>query len=68
MAVFNARGSGCGRHGGIMLARNLIKASWCKHRKRYLHNNNAHIKPENEKNVVTRIRNIGIMAHIDAGV
>ncbi|XP_043273413.1 ribosome-releasing factor 2, mitochondrial [Venturia canescens] len=52
-----------------MLRRNLVKSSWCRIRKRNLHETVRATKPlENiEKCDTSRIRNIGIMAHIDAG-
>lgn len=52
-----------------MLRRNLVKSSWCRIRKRNLHDTVTATKPiENlEKCDTSRIRNIGIMAHIDAG-
>ncbi|XP_034936437.1 ribosome-releasing factor 2, mitochondrial [Chelonus insularis] len=50
-----------------MLKRNLAKISWCKLRMRYYHQENLAPKQKSEKHDVTKIRNIGIMAHIDAG-
>lgn len=52
-----------------MLKNNLLKTSWCKLRARYTHKN-ASISKEEFKGKecnIAKIRNIGILAHIDAG-
>ncbi|XP_050465862.1 ribosome-releasing factor 2, mitochondrial [Cataglyphis hispanica] len=52
-----------------MLRNNLLKTSWCKLRARYTHKNASIPKEElkvKECNIA-KIRNIGILAHIDAG-
>lgn len=52
-----------------MLKHNFLKTSWCKLRTRYIHKNAS--LPEGEfkskECEITKIRNIGILAHIDAG-
>ncbi|XP_076659748.1 mitochondrial ribosome recycling factor 2 [Halictus rubicundus] len=51
-----------------MLKRRLIATSWCKVQKRYAQKNSKVIvKGEHEEHDVAKIRNIGILAHIDAG-
>lgn len=51
-----------------MLKPNLLKTSWCKLRIRYTHKS-ASIEEElkNKECEIAKIRNIGILAHIDAG-
>ncbi|KAK0088909.1 hypothetical protein PV325_010230 [Microctonus aethiopoides] len=50
-----------------MLTRNIAKTSWCRIRARYFHKDNTARKLDTEKCDTSKIRNIGIMAHIDAG-
>jgi hypothetical protein len=49
-----------------MLKRNFLRTSWCKLRTRYVHKN---VLPEvnSKESEIAKIRNIGILAHIDAG-
>ncbi|KAL6258076.1 hypothetical protein P5V15_009992 [Pogonomyrmex californicus] len=51
-----------------MLKHNFLKTSWCKLRTRYVHKN-AFLSeaPKSKECEVAKIRNIGILAHIDAG-
>nr|XP_033337271.1 ribosome-releasing factor 2, mitochondrial [Megalopta genalis] len=49
-----------------MLKRRLITTSWCKFQKRYAQKNSK-VNSENKEHEVSKIRNIGILAHIDAG-
>ncbi|XP_012145634.2 mitochondrial ribosome recycling factor 2 isoform X1 [Megachile rotundata] len=44
-----------------------IASTWCKLQKRYASNSAAVLKKQYEEHDVTKIRNIGILAHIDAG-
>nr|XP_012217751.1 PREDICTED: ribosome-releasing factor 2, mitochondrial [Linepithema humile]XP_012217752.1 PREDICTED: ribosome-releasing factor 2, mitochondrial [Linepithema humile]XP_012217753.1 PREDICTED: ribosome-releasing factor 2, mitochondrial [Linepithema humile]XP_012217754.1 PREDICTED: ribosome-releasing factor 2, mitochondrial [Linepithema humile] len=52
-----------------MLKHNFLKTSWCKLRTRYIHKNASLPKGElkSKECEITKIRNIGILAHIDAG-
>lgn len=52
-----------------MLKNNLLRTSWCKLRTRYMHKNASILKEElkDKECNVAKIRNIGILAHIDAG-
>ncbi|XP_070526898.1 ribosome-releasing factor 2, mitochondrial isoform X2 [Cardiocondyla obscurior] len=51
-----------------MLKHNFLKTSWCKLRVRYIHKNAALLEASKNKECSTaKIRNIGILAHIDAG-
>lgn len=52
-----------------MLKNNLLKTSWCKLRARYTHKNASIPKVElkGKECEISKIRNIGILAHIDAG-
>ncbi|EZA47943.1 ribosome-releasing factor 2, mitochondrial [Ooceraea biroi] len=50
-----------------MLKHNFFKTSWCKLRTRYVHKNAALTEARRKESQVTKIRNIGILAHIDAG-
>ncbi|XP_046829118.1 ribosome-releasing factor 2, mitochondrial [Vespa crabro] len=49
-----------------MLQRKLIKKSWCELRKQFIHSTKC-LNTNSEKHDVKKIRNIGILAHIDAG-
>ncbi|XP_043492370.1 ribosome-releasing factor 2, mitochondrial [Polistes fuscatus] len=49
-----------------MLQRKLMKITWCKLRKQYLHSTKC-LNENSKKHDVKKIRNIGILAHIDAG-
>ncbi|XP_011066295.1 PREDICTED: ribosome-releasing factor 2, mitochondrial isoform X2 [Acromyrmex echinatior] len=51
-----------------MLKHNFLKTSWCKLRMRYIHKNASLSEASKNKECATaKIRNIGILAHIDAG-
>lgn len=50
-----------------MLLRNAVKASLYKLHKRAVHPNKSAGKVASEKCSLEKIRNIGILAHIDAG-
>lgn len=52
-----------------MLKNNLLKTSWCKLRTRYMHKNASVSKEKlkDKESNIAKIRNIGILAHIDAG-
>ncbi|CAK9809277.1 Ribosome-releasing factor 2, mitochondrial [Anthophora plagiata] len=50
-----------------MLTSRLIKSSWCRYQKRYTSTSAAIVKKEHEEYEIAKIRNIGILAHIDAG-
>ncbi|XP_011864002.1 PREDICTED: ribosome-releasing factor 2, mitochondrial [Vollenhovia emeryi] len=51
-----------------MLKHNIVKTSWCKLRTRYMHKNASLLEASKTKEcAIARIRNIGILAHIDAG-
>ncbi|KOC59750.1 Ribosome-releasing factor 2, mitochondrial [Habropoda laboriosa] len=50
-----------------MLTCRLIKSSWCKCQKRYVSKGAAIVKKEHGEQEIAKIRNIGILAHIDAG-
>ncbi|TGZ49159.1 ribosome-releasing factor 2, mitochondrial isoform X1 [Temnothorax longispinosus] len=51
-----------------MLKHNILKTSWCKLRTRYMHKNASLSEASKSKEcAIPRIRNIGILAHIDAG-
>ena len=46
----------------------LIKRPWCiKFQKRYVSKGKTIVKNEHGEQEITKIRNIGILAHIDAG-
>nr|XP_050865023.1 ribosome-releasing factor 2, mitochondrial isoform X2 [Vespula vulgaris] len=49
-----------------MLQRKVMKTTWCELRKQYIHSTKC-LKTNSEKHDVKKIRNIGILAHIDAG-
>lgn len=52
----------------IMLKHNFLKTSWCKLRTRYTHKNASLSEASKSKEcAIAKIRNIGILAHIDAG-
>ncbi|CAK9814918.1 Ribosome-releasing factor 2, mitochondrial [Anthophora quadrimaculata] len=50
-----------------MLTFRLIKSSWCRCQKRYASTGVTVVKKEHEEYEIAKIRNIGILAHIDAG-
>ncbi|XP_036138321.1 ribosome-releasing factor 2, mitochondrial [Monomorium pharaonis] len=54
-----------------MLKHNFLKTSWCKLCTQYIHKNaplpEAPKSKEASKSAITKVRNIGILAHIDAG-
>ncbi|XP_012272138.1 ribosome-releasing factor 2, mitochondrial [Orussus abietinus] len=50
-----------------MLGRKTIRISWCQFRNRALHKQASNLTIDNEKLSLSKIRNIGILAHIDAG-
>ncbi|XP_072745297.1 ribosome-releasing factor 2, mitochondrial [Anoplolepis gracilipes] len=50
-----------------MLKNNLLRTSWCKLRARYTHKDASISKGELKECNIAKIRNIGILAHIDAG-
>ena len=52
-----------------MLRRNLVMSTWCRIRKREMHKsiNATKLAENSEKSEISNIRNIGVMAHIDAG-
>ncbi|XP_011702790.1 PREDICTED: ribosome-releasing factor 2, mitochondrial [Wasmannia auropunctata] len=51
-----------------MLKHNFLKTSWCKLRMRYIHKNASFPEvPKGKECAIAKIRNIGILAHIDAG-
>ncbi|XP_018311284.1 ribosome-releasing factor 2, mitochondrial [Mycetomoellerius zeteki] len=51
-----------------MLKHNFLKTSWCKLRTRYTHKNASLSEASKSKEcAIAKIRNIGILAHIDAG-
>lgn len=50
-----------------MFTSKLIKAPWCRIQKRYTSKGNTIIKKEYGEHEISKIRNIGILAHIDAG-
>lgn len=50
-----------------MLKHNLLRTSWCKLRVRYVHKNASIPEAKSNNSETARIRNIGILAHIDAG-
>ncbi|XP_025987950.1 ribosome-releasing factor 2, mitochondrial isoform X2 [Solenopsis invicta] len=51
-----------------MLKHNLLKTSWCKLRTRYIHKNASLPEASSSKEcAIAKVRNIGILAHIDAG-
>lgn len=47
--------------------KNAVKTSFCVVEKRFLHQNKTAAKVASEKCEIEKIRNIGILAHIDAG-
>jgi len=49
-----------------MLKQNFLRTSWCKLRTRYVHKNTLPQTKSKESEII-KIRNIGILAHIDAG-
>ncbi|KZC06617.1 Ribosome-releasing factor 2, mitochondrial [Dufourea novaeangliae] len=49
-----------------MLKRRLV-TTWCKRQKRYTNSRSTAVKDEHGNHDVAKIRNIGILAHIDAG-
>jgi len=49
-----------------MLKQNFLRTSWCKLRTRYVHKN-ALPETKSKESEIAKIRNIGILAHIDAG-
>lgn len=51
-----------------MLLRSVVKNTLGKVKKRTLHQNKTAAKVASEKCGIERIRNIGILAHIDAGL
>ncbi|XP_076637284.1 mitochondrial ribosome recycling factor 2 [Colletes latitarsis] len=51
----------------VMLKRRLLTTSWSKYHKRYAQNSSKIIKGEHGEQEIAKIRNIGILAHIDAG-
>ncbi|OAD60361.1 Ribosome-releasing factor 2, mitochondrial [Eufriesea mexicana] len=50
-----------------MFISRLIKSPWCKCQRTYASIRTINVKEENEEQDITKIRNIGILAHIDAG-
>lgn len=51
-----------------MFISRLVKSPWCKFQRKYASMRTINIKEENEEQDITKIRNIGILAHIDAGL
>lgn len=49
-----------------MLKYNFLRTSWCKLYARYMHKTTSLLEAKRECEI-TKIRNIGILAHIDAG-
>ncbi|XP_014478034.1 PREDICTED: ribosome-releasing factor 2, mitochondrial [Dinoponera quadriceps] len=50
-----------------MLKNNFIRTSWCKLRSRYTHKSASLPETKSKELEIAKIRNIGILAHIDAG-
>ncbi|XP_032676413.1 ribosome-releasing factor 2, mitochondrial isoform X2 [Odontomachus brunneus] len=50
-----------------MLKHNFVRTSWCKLRIRYTHKSASLPETKGKELEITKIRNIGILAHIDAG-
>lgn len=50
-----------------MFTSKLIKTPWCTIQKRYASKGTTIIKKEYGEHEISKIRNIGILAHIDAG-
>lgn len=50
-----------------MLKHNFLRTSWCKLRMRYVHKAASLPEAKNNDSETAKIRNIGILAHIDAG-
>ncbi|XP_066586928.1 ribosome-releasing factor 2, mitochondrial [Prorops nasuta] len=52
----------------MLLKRRIINSSWCQLRTRFVHESQKDsIRSTQKKNDVSKVRNIGILAHIDAG-